>query len=59
MVCSGKELLSCVFITLTPQHIELLSNHLITDVKLYIFEKRFNSESAEKIRGYAKCLNEL
>lgn len=44
------------FFTLTSKDVELLSNHKITDYKLYIYEESVSDENQERLRTYVKCL---
>lgn len=45
------------FIKLTKENITLLKNNLITDVKLFIYDKEIDNKSANNIRQYMKCLS--
>jgi hypothetical protein len=55
---SGGGYVYKAFIALTKEEINLLSNKIITDTKLFIYERTVDKESAVKIKEYLKCIVE-
>jgi hypothetical protein len=44
------------FIRLTPNDILLIKNNLITDVRLYIYDRNLSIEMSKELQEYLKCL---
>lgn len=55
-ISSGKYRYSA-FVELNKEQIQILSNQLITDVRIYIYDGEIENEDALSLQGYLKCLS--
>lgn len=44
------------FVKLNPNDLELLKNHLLTDVRLYIYDSTISRNHARRLKAYIGCL---
>lgn len=55
----GSNYLYNVFVRLSKNQLETFRNNLLTDVRLYIYDKKIDNENAKMIQNYTQCLNDF